>query len=238
MTGRRARRRRRSRGFTLLELMVVVMLVAILAVLAVPSMSQAREDRLAFDYARQYQQLLSVTRSRAAGTGAAHLALLGPGTTGRGFLRVYEALDGVPPAPVAPFNPVSSCRLNPNQWDMAAVVDPPVLTDTAARFVDHVDLNHQKNANMDLRSVFTVGPGTAGGAMVGAAYVAICMTPTGTTYVGSGGAPGAAIAAMRTSPPFTGIAMIQVQRHSAGAPIGLLREVIITGGGAPRLRSH
>jgi prepilin-type N-terminal cleavage/methylation domain-containing protein len=67
------RRRRAARGFTLMELMVVVMLVAILAMIATPSMTEARNDRIAFDYASRYQQLLVKARARAAGTGSAHL---------------------------------------------------------------------------------------------------------------------------------------------------------------------
>jgi prepilin-type N-terminal cleavage/methylation domain-containing protein len=65
------RRYRSARGFTLLELMVVITLVAILAAIAVPKMAVARNDRLAFDYARQTSELFHNARARAMGRGSA-----------------------------------------------------------------------------------------------------------------------------------------------------------------------
>jgi prepilin-type N-terminal cleavage/methylation domain-containing protein len=246
MKDRGARRRRRARlasqGFTLIELMVVVVLVALLAVLATPSFKEARDDRIAFDYARQYQQLLVEGRSRAAGTGGAHLVLLTPGQGGtRGAIRLYSALDNTPD-PAGP-NPVSSCKLNPDQWT-AALPEPTGQAgqfmrsaQAAVQFVNFAEINRPGvNEDMDLRATLSVGYGNAGLAPLSA--VAVCITPAGVTYVGAGGSAAEAVAEMRGATPFTGIVQVDIQRHRAGAPIGLRRIVSIVGGGAPRLRSE
>ncbi|HVH46371.1 MAG TPA: prepilin-type N-terminal cleavage/methylation domain-containing protein, partial [Labilithrix sp.] len=185
--GRKARRRRAaSRGFTLMELMVVVVLVALLALLASPSFSEARNDRLAFDYSRQFQQILVQGRSRAAGTGAAHLALFGPGAGSppRGYVRLYAALDGLPATGPGP-NPVSSCKLDPVQWDQAQT-DPPNLTGNKALFIDFAEINPGGvNKDMDVRATFWLGSGSVT-TTANVAFLAICITPSGVTYVGDG----------------------------------------------------
>lgn len=220
--------------------MVVVLLVAVLAALAAPSFSEARNDRVAFDYARQYQQILVQARARAAGTGSAHLALIGPGGgAGRGQVRLYAALDGTPPT--AGPNPVSSCKLDPLQWSdvVTDVTDYRIdrlVTNNRLRFIDYVELNRGGiNNDMDLRAQLRLN-----GAALGAdAVIAICITPSGVTYVGSnGGGVAAAIDSMRAAPPFTGMAEVRIQRRRAGTPVGLERIVQISGGGTPRLRAN
>jgi len=211
--------------------MVVVALIALIAAIATPSFSEARDDQIAFDYARQYQQLLVHARARAAGTGAAHLALLGPGVGGtRGGLDVYAALDGTTPA--GP-NPVSSCKFDPDQWT-EALENPPLLTGTKARYIDGTNLNRPGvNEQMDLGAKYFFNDLSAD-----VAYLAICITPSGVTYVGSGSDATSAVTDMRTVAPFNGFAEIQVQRKKGGKPLGLQRQVLISGGGAPRLRSQ
>jgi prepilin-type N-terminal cleavage/methylation domain-containing protein len=239
MKGQNALRRRRAsranRGFTLIELMVVIALIAIIAAIAAPSFSESRNDRIAFDYARQYQQLLLQARSRAAGTGSAHLAVLGPGTNGRGFLRLYAALDGqATPGP----SPVSSCKLDPNQWNEAQQ-EPPTINGTRARFIDWTDLNRPGvNDQMELMTELRNGAGTVGATSTTVKFLAVCITPSGVTYVGDGASEKEAIDAMRGNTQFTGVAEVRVSRSKGGSRVGLLRRLMITGGGSPRLRSE
>jgi len=150
--------------------MVVVMLISLIALLAVPSFVEARNDRAAFDYARQYQQILVQGRSRAAGTGSAHLAILTGGTGGRGVIRLYSALDGAAP-PSGP-NPVASCR-GLGQWTTAipelagAFPTNALMADNRSRFIDHVDLNLGGiNVDMDVRTTLVIGDGPVGSPML------------------------------------------------------------------------
>jgi prepilin-type N-terminal cleavage/methylation domain-containing protein len=235
MKGRRALRRRQSGGYSLMELMVVVMLVAILAALAAPSMSEARNDRICFDFARQYQQVIQRARARAAGTGSAHLALIGRGGNNRGYVRIYQALDGQPaPGP----NPVSSCK-GLNQWGDAAT-DPIVFSSPTERFIDVADMNGDGvNATMGLRADLTTSGVNAANTIGPGDFVALCITPSGVTYAGGDASAQGAVGAMRTAPPFTGTIEIDIQRHAGnGTAIGLKRRVLITGGAAPRIKSE
>jgi prepilin-type N-terminal cleavage/methylation domain-containing protein len=226
------RRRRAARGFTLMELMVVVMLVAILAMIATPSMTEARNDRIAFDYASRYQQLLVKARARAAGTGSAHLVLFAPGTGGRGYARVYAALDGgTSPGPA----PVSSCK-ETGQWAQA-LVDPPSVTAASARLIDFVDLNRPGiNDDMDLRATPRLGAANPPDPVTA---LAVCITPAGVTYIGGGPDATDAINNMRKAAPFSGLAEVWIEKYHGGSEhVGLRRRIIMTGGGAPRLRSE
>ena len=237
---RRTRARRVSRGFTLIELMVVVILVAVMAAIAAPSFQTSRNDRVAFDYARQYQQILVQARSRAAGTGSAHLVLMTGGTGGNGVIRLYSALDGTTTA--GP-NPVSSCKLNPVQW---ASAEPEIAdfridrihSDNLVRFVNYADVNRGGiNQSMGLKAVLSVGDGTTL-TLTAKDAVAICITPSGITYVGWAGTADDAITMMRSSTPFTGVVQAAIQRHAGTNAVGLKRLVTVAGGGVPRLRSE
>src|SRR5262249_11795809 len=104
-------RRKQARGFTLLELMVVIMLIPSLGMIAAPAVAIARNDQIAFGYARQASELIHNARARSTGRGSAHLVIFtrdaAYGADKRGAILVYEALDGTA-APVGP-NPSSRC---------------------------------------------------------------------------------------------------------------------------------
>jgi hypothetical protein len=213
------RRRRPPRGFTLL---------------ALPSFIEARRDRASFDAARRYQQLLVQGRARASGTGSAHLALIGPGTSARGFIRLFEALDGAAPSP----NPISSCKQNPSQWAQA-IANPVVLNGTTARYVDGVELASDATVgDSDIRATVKTGAGTAGAALATSDFLVVCVAPSGATYVGSGSTANAAITAMRESSAFNGVVEVGLQRYVAGSVVGMRRILTLGGGAAPWLRSE
>jgi type II secretory pathway pseudopilin PulG len=222
-----------------MELMVVVVLVAILAAMASPSMVEARNDRVCFDYAREYQQVIQRARSRAAGTGAAHLALIGRGNLDMGYVRTFAALDGQPKPPMNSIgpNPVASCK-QVGQWDDTAV-EPLVTNSNTARFVDTSDMNWTGiNTTMGLRADLSASNLNAAASLQPNGFVALCVTPAGVTYAGGGDTAAAALAAMRTSTPFTGLVEIDIQRHRGTTPVGTLRKVLISGGGIPRIKSQ
>jgi prepilin-type N-terminal cleavage/methylation domain-containing protein len=255
MQGRILRRRtraRRSAGYTLIELMVVVMLIALLAMIAAPSMLRARSDRLAFAFARDVSASSHGARTRAAGRGAAHLVLYLQSTSAgdRGTVMIFEALDGTaagatPPGP----NPSSSCR-RPGQWAYASTWSPGATADPSnlAAVVEGVTANSNGNAgevveqeNIRMKARFsTLASGTA---PVDVTTFAICITPTGTTYFGSGAnAPTAITAMQQSTQPFGDIVEVDVARHAAGASnppiVGLNRRVIVAGSSAPRIKSE
>ena len=235
--------RARSRGFTLMELMIVVMLVAILAMIAAPSMSTARNDRIAFDYARQTSGIFHEGRARAAGRGGAHLALF---TTAaaigtRGAIFLFEGLDGTAP-PAGP-SPIASCR-SATQWNWAATYVPGVAPDATnrARLIEFLNINATATGTVQVsEDIFMRGfTVTDAGAKAPVTAIAVCTTPNGTTYVGTGATGAAAITAMTTATPFTGIAEVDVARHRSGGLVvaGLTRRVMLAGAGAPRILSQ
>jgi Tfp pilus assembly protein FimT len=230
--------------------MVVIMLISILAMIAAPSMSVARNDRVAFDYARQTSELFHNARARAAGRGAAHLVVYTTDASyggDRGAVYVFEGLDGVA-APTGP-NPSTSCR-SPAQWaDVIAYVPGAARSTLRMRLIDFLDVNRSEaNSTQvieDMRMLahltdMTAAP-TAGSHVPGAAIgsVAVCTTPNGSTFVGTGGTPGAAISAMvDATDTFKGTFEIDVMRRRGGTPVGLIRRVILSGAAAPRIKSE
>jgi type II secretory pathway pseudopilin PulG len=211
--------------------MVVVILVAMLTVLAIPGMRRARDDRVAFDYARQFAGVLHRARTRAASRGAAHLVTLTPGAGGRGTIYLFEALDNAPAgAPTYGPNPVSSCK-GLGQWDPAATFAPGTY-DNQARIVEGVDLNTAGvNVDADIRAVYRV-------LSADQPFVAVCVTPGGTSYVGAGGSVAAAVTDMQGQLPFADVVEVRVQRGPVGAPVGLSRRILVAGSSAPRLKSE
>ena len=219
-----------------MELMVVVILISILAVLAVPQMREARDDRLAFDYARRIEQLIHRARPRAASRGAAHLVLATPGG-GRGQIFLFEALDNTPP-PAGP-NPVSSCK-TADQWVDALNFQPGITVSNKVRLVEAVELNVAAGINVDadIKALFSI----AGGAPGSTTAIAMCVTPSGTTYVGAGSTAVDAITSntgmVKAVIPFASFFEVAVSRNRGAATVGLTRRVVVAGTAAPRIRSQ
>lgn len=205
-------------------------MISVLAVLATPAMSTARDDRMAFDYARRIEQLIHRARVRAAGRGAAHLFVAAPSGASRGRFLLFEALDGTLPAAAGP-NPVSSCK-GAGQWADTTTFVPGAVSNNAS-IIDGFDLDTTGiNTTADIQTAFSVGG-------VGAATVVMCVGPSGATFVGTGADIGAAVVDMQAQTiPFNSFIHIVVTRNSGGAPVGLQRNVIVAGSAAPRIRSQ
>jgi prepilin-type N-terminal cleavage/methylation domain-containing protein len=228
-------RRHLQAGFTLVELMVVVVLIAVLAMIAAPALRVSRDDRMAFDYARQIQQMSSRAHTRASARGGAHLIVAGPSGT-RGRVWLFEALDNSAP-PLGP-NPASSCR-TVGQWADAAAYNPaaPAPSNQVA-LIEALDLDTiGVNADADIKAAFLVSDPADPNTLVATPAFAICVTPNGSTFAAEGATVGTAILNMQTRPPFTGVAEVRITRNSGGAPVGISRNVTIAGSAAARIHS-
>ena len=154
-----------------------------------------------------------------------------PSGASRGKFLLFEALDGVLPGAGGP-NPLGNCR-RATQWAEVDTFAPGTIGNNA-RIVEGLDLNTTGvNVDADIQTAFVVD-----GTSVQA--IAICVNPSGATYVGTGADALTSIAAMQAQTvPFAGYAEIDVTRHrSGGAAVGLMRSVLVTGTAAPRIRSQ
>jgi len=70
----------------------------------------------------------------------------------------------------------------------------------------------------------------------------LCITPNGTTWLGTGASAADALTGangiLQQTLPFKGQIEFDVARHRGATVAGLRRRVIITGAGAPRIRSE
>jgi hypothetical protein len=220
--------------------MVVIIMISLLAIMAVPAMKTARDDRMVFDYARQIQAVLHRAEVRSMARGAAHLVVIDTSGGTRGRATLFEAVDFTA-APNGP-KPVSSCRgqrepLNGtfiNHWAEAQTWAPGGSVPLRSPVVDGVNMNGP-GVETDMNLFAVISEQTAGTVPT----IALCYTPGGNVYMGSGANPTAAITAMRTAAPYTQSLQIELARHDAGGNIlGLRRRVILAGGAAPRIVSQ
>jgi type II secretory pathway pseudopilin PulG len=220
--------------------MVVIVMISLLAIMAVPAMKTARDDRMVFDYARQIQGIIHRAEIRSMSRGAAHLVILDTAGGTRGTAMLFEAVDFTP-APNGP-KPVSSCRgqRDPtngtfiNHWAEAQAWVPGGANPVRSPLVDGVNMNGPGvETGMNLFAVLSEQ--TAGTVPT----IAICYTPGGTVYVGTGANATAAINAMRIAAPYTQSLQVELARHdAANTVLGLRRRVILAGGAAPRIVSQ
>ncbi len=250
-TRRRSARSFAKAGFTLLELLIVVTLIALIAMIAVPTMTAARADKLAFNYARNVQQIYAKARAHAVGSGAAQIVVFtNQFGNGEGAVLTFESRDNtcIPGAPApCPSNPSARCT-NGNTfaagWSIGTPNNPAL-----GRIVPEASLNIGTSSVADIRRAgaenIRMTANLNGGGNLNA--IAMCFTPLGETYVGTGGDMASAVNTMlpfglpfgdtpaTPDPTTSGIARVEilVQRNT-----GLRRRVIITGGSASRIRSE
>lgn len=215
-------------------------MISILAIMAVPAMKTARDDRMAFDYARQFQAIIHRGEVRAMARGAAHLVLLDRSGGSRGRATLFEAVDATLPADGGP-KPVSSCRGQRdasgafvNHWTGAEGWTPGGANPALSPIVENVNLDGPGvEAQMNLFATLTEQ--TAGTQPV----IAVCYTPGGNVYVGTGADRTTAVAAMRLAPVYNRYFEVEIARHDAGNNVqGLRRKIIVAGGAAPRIVSQ
>lgn len=222
--------------------MVVVILISILAVLAAPALRVARDDRMAFDYARQIQQLVQRARVRAAARGAAQLVVAGPSGAGpsgsRGRVMMWEALDNTTAASGGP-NPVSSCKAT-GQWAVAQAYNGGApAASNLTHLIAGLELDTAGvNVDADITASYFIATNTSAVIpIVPVVELAICYTPSGTAFVRGDTDTTTAVTEMQKQPPFTGVADIAIRRHVAATAVGLTRHTLIAGSAPARILS-
>lgn len=214
-------------------------MISLLAIMAVPAMKTARDDRMAFDYARQFQAIIHRAEVRAMARGAAHLVIIDR-STGRGRATLFEAVDATPVAQNGP-KPVSSCRGQRditgafiNHWTGAEGWTLGAASPALSPLIDNVTLDGPGvEAQMNLFATITEQTLGVQPSLV------ICYTPGGNVYVGTGATPANAVTAMRIAPVYNRYFEVEIARHdTANNVLGLRRRVIVAGGAAPRIVSQ
>lgn len=215
-------------------------MISLLAIMAVPAMKTARDDRMAFDYARQFQAIVHRAEIRAMSRGAAHLVLIDRSGGTRGRATLFEAIDATPVVQGGP-KPVSSCRgqrdINGafvNHWAGAEGWTPGGANPLLSPVIETVNVDGTGvEAGMNLFATLTEQ--LAGQV----ATIAVCYTPGGNVYVGTGSNPTGAVAAMRIAPVYNRYFQVSLARHDPGNnTVGLTRNIIVAGGAAPRIVSQ
>ena len=222
------RSRPRSRGFTLVEILVAVVIVGILAAMATPSFVEKMRDRRASQVASDIALLYRTAKARAAGRGGAQMVRFTQSINPQGDFILMEGVQpdlqgnqGTGAANYAQFGScgnlplVGSC-LTANWANAAASVNVGTTSRVVTQTPDRIAPNAVIFATF-------LAPGGAP-----LAQADMCFTPGGRTYFAAGGAPFTALASIPT---------VRVQRQtlsSGGAPVGILRTVLLPPNGAAR----
>jgi prepilin-type N-terminal cleavage/methylation domain-containing protein len=196
---------RASRGFTLIELMVVVIIISVVAVIALPAINNRMRDRRTQAAAQEVSTIYRNARLRALGRGAAVLVRYNSGANG-----TLEVREAVRTAGACLNMPTSDCRT-------------PAWTNADSRVIG--GFAPANTSGFEPMHLVADAPPPLGGSP---ADMDVCFTPLGRTFV--------RYATNATfNNPLTGVPVIHVWREdSAGAPVGLTRNVLIPPNGVAR----
>jgi len=201
----------RARGFTLVELMVVVVIIAVVAALTIPNITRRMKERRAGEAAQKVALLFQQARTQAMGRGSAVLVRYTQ-PLGRAMIELREAQRGTGVAAGCEALPMPSCTNT--AWNN---VDAPLQQYRVLTSLDLTRHAEYEEVSIDMFDA----------ANVQAAFVDICFTPMGRTFV-------------RTSDalafgPLTGIFRAEVMR---GGVSGLIRDVLILPNGVARVTAR
>jgi len=248
--------RRAARGFTLIELMVVVMIIALLAIIAVPGIMRSSRDRRTFEHANTIAENVKVARSRAIARGSAHMVVFTTnGTTDRGTIRIYEAINVAPGAiadangVLQPRNPVGSCK-GLGQWTLLQVggagapgkpLDGP--TSGAGPVADFAEtrllggtwvggLNYTtQEPDADHQSLLFHYQPTSAARTAAPSGAVLCFSPNGRTYYAD------SAALLAGASPTTEVFEMEITALEGAVQRGPKRHILFPASAPPRIRS-